>query len=155
MLTGVSRPLVRRKPLSVRVWSRLSAPLVEAIREPITLAVLDDVADVLRSGHYTHNVARALAENQTYLRAMVVEKVKQDRTVGKLSALPFHHSLVQAATDTTLRVLLEILLDPRTDELVGDILRENVEQIRNAVREKGVTGAVRDVGLPGTEGGAV
>ncbi len=148
MLTSVSPPLRRRKPLSVRLWTRLSAPLVEAIREPITLAVLDDVADVLRSGHYTHNVARAITENQTDLRAMVVEKVKQDRTVGKLSALPFHGSLVQAATDTTLRVLLEIMLDPRTDELVGDILRENVEQIRDAVREKGVTGAIRDVGHP-------
>jgi len=127
--------------------AHFSDALVEAIREPITLAVLDEVSDVLRSGHYSQNVARALAENRPYLRAMVLEKVKQDRTVGRLSALPFHDSVVQAATDTTLRVLLEILVDPRTDELVADILRENVEQIRADVRAKGVTGAIRNVGL--------
>lgn len=132
----------------MRVWTRLSAPLVEAIKEPITLAVLDEVADVLRSGHYTRNVARALAENRPYLRAMVLEKIKQDRTVGKLSALPFSDSLVRAATDTTLRVLLEIMVDPRTDELVGDILRESIEQIRVDVHTKGVDGAIRDVGTP-------
>lgn len=141
--------------MSVRVWSRLSAPLVEAIKEPITLAVLDEVADVLRSGHYTRNVARALAENRPYLRAMILEKVKQDRTVGKLSALPFHDSVVHAATDTTLRVLLEIMADPRTDELVGDLLRENIQQIQADVRAKGVTGAIRDVGRPAAGSGAV
>ncbi len=141
------RPRQRpRTPIAVRVWRRLSAPLVEAIKEPITLAVLDEVVDVLRSGHYTRNVALALMENQGYLRTMVLEKVKQDRTVGRLRSLPFHDSVVQAATDTTLRVLLEILADPRTDELVGDILRENIEQIRADVHDKGVQGAIRNVG---------
>ncbi|MBA2455737.1 MAG: hypothetical protein H0V48_04240 [Nocardioidaceae bacterium] len=141
------RPQRTAKPRrSVRLWTRVSAPLVEAIKEPITLAVLDEVTDVLRSGHYTRNVALALAENQPYLRAMVLEKIKHDRTVGRFSALPFHDALVKAATDTTLRVLLEIMVDPRMDELVADILRENVEQISADVRAKGVTGAVRDVG---------
>ena len=32
-------------------------------------------------------------------------------------------------------MLLEVLADPRTDELVSDILRDNVEQLRQAVRE--------------------
>jgi len=130
----------------VRILRRFSATLVEAIKEPITLAVLDEVADVLRAGHYTRNAAVALAENQEYLREMVLEKVKKDRTVGRLSRLPFHDSVVQAATDTTLRVLLEIIVDPRTDELVGDILRQNVDQIRADVLAKGVAGAMRDVG---------
>jgi hypothetical protein len=148
MLTGVDTQPARRPRWSVRLLSRFSSALVEAIKEPITLAVLDEVADVLRSGHYTRNVAAALEENRTYLRAMVLEKVKQDRTVGRLSALPFHDSVVQAATDTTLRVLLEIMADPRTDELVGDILRENIEQIQADIHAKGVAGAVRNVGQP-------
>jgi len=139
----------RRPPWSVRLFTRFSSSLVEAIKEPITLAVLDEVAAVLRTGHYTRNFALALEENRPYLRAMVLEKVKQDRTVGRLSALPFHDAVVQAATDTTLRVLLEIMADPRTDELVGDILRENVQQIQADVRAKGIAGAVRDVGRPG------
>lgn len=149
MLCLVSTGRTAKPRWSVRVLARFSDAFVEAIREPITLAVLDEVADVLRSGHYTRNFALALEENRPYLRAMVLEKVKQDRTVGRLSALPFHDSVVQAATDTTLRVLLEILADPRTDELVGDILRENVQQIQADVRAKGVAGAVRDVGRPG------
>jgi hypothetical protein len=33
-------------------------------------------------------------------------------------------------------VLLEVLADPRTDELVSDLLRDNIEQIRQAVRER-------------------
>ena len=148
MLCLVSTGRTAKPRWSVRVLARFSDAFVEAIREPITLAVLDEVADVLRSGHYTRNFALALEENRPYLRAMVLEKVKQDRTVGRLSALPFHDSVVQAATDTTLRVLLEVLADPRTDELVGDILRKNVHQIQADVRTKGLTGAVRDVGRP-------
>jgi hypothetical protein len=34
-----------------------------------------------------------------------------------------------------LRVLLEVLADPRTDELVSDLLRDNIDQIRAAVRQ--------------------
>lgn len=146
MLCSVSYASPSRRPLSVRIWTRLSAPLVEAIREPITLAVLDEVTDVLRSGHYSRNVARALTENRAYLQEMVLEKIRQDRTVGRLRVLPFHDTIVQAATDATLRVLLEIIADPRTDELIGDVLRENIEQIRSDVHEKGIAGAVRDVG---------
>ena len=33
-------------------------------------------------------------------------------------------------------MLLEVLADPRTDELVSDVLRDNIEQIRQAVREQ-------------------
>ena len=38
-------------------------------------------------------------------------------------------------TDATLKV--SVLADPRTDELVSDALRDNITQIRQAVREKG------------------
>ncbi|MGH3357756.1 MAG: ion transporter [Nocardioidaceae bacterium] len=132
--------------LSERVISRLSAPLVEQIKHPITLAVLDEVSDVLRAGHYTKNIARALEQNQTEIREMVLEKIKEDRRVGRLSVLPFHDRVVDSATDTTMRVIFEVLEDPRTDELVADLLRENLLQIRHDVREKGTAAAVRDVG---------
>jgi len=32
-------------------------------------------------------------------------------------------------------VILEVLADPRTDELVADVLRDNIAQLRQAVRE--------------------
>ena len=39
-------------------------------------------------------------------------------------------------TETTMRVLMEMLDDPRTDELISDLLRENLEQIKQAVRDR-------------------
>ncbi len=44
--------------------------------------------------------------------------------------------MIEQVSDTTLRVILEILADPRTDELVSDMLRDNITQIRQAVRER-------------------
>lgn len=132
--------------LSERIVSRMLAPLVEQIKHPITLAVLDEVSTVLRSGHYTRNIAKALEQNRTQIREMVLEKLKEDRRMGRLSVLPFHDRVVDSATDTTMRVVFEVLEDPRTDELVGDLLRENLLQIRHDVREMGAAAAVRDVG---------
>jgi len=49
--------------------------------------------------------------------------------------MPFHDRLINEVTEMTLRVLLEVLADPRMDELVSDVLRDNITQIRQAVRE--------------------
>lgn len=119
-----------------RLVSRFSGAIVEALKRPITIAVLDEVTGVLKRGHYTHNTARALRENQAEIRAMVAEKVAEDRQIGRLSRLPFYSEIVEGTTDTAIRVVLEVLVDPRTDEFVADAVRENVEQIRAAVREE-------------------
>ena len=42
-------------------------------------------------------------------------------------------------SETTLRVLIEMLGDPRMDELVSDLLRNNLEQIKQAVRRARAT----------------
>lgn len=117
-----------------RLVARATGALVDVIKRPITVAVLDEVVDVLRTGHYSRNVARAVQGHREELRAMILEKIKEDSRAGRLSALPFHDDIVRAVSDTVLRVLHEVLNDPRTDELVSDMLRENVEQIRAAVR---------------------
>src|SRR5690625_2891710 len=132
--------------LSQRLLTKLLSPVVEQIKHPITLAVLGEVSTVLRSGNYTHNIGRALEQNQDELRAMILEKVKEDRRIGRLSIIPFHDRVVESTTDTSMRVILAVLDDPRTDELVGDMLRENLLQIRHDVRAKGVSGAVREAG---------
>ncbi len=49
---------------------------------------------------------------------------------------PFHDRLIDEASETTVRVLLEVLADPRTDELVSDLLRDNVTQIRAVARAR-------------------
>jgi hypothetical protein len=136
----IGRFLIRRglrEPLVVRMINRTSDRVVEAVKRPVTLAVLDEVASVLQAGHYTRNIASALQENRDEIKAMIAEKIKEDPTAGRINYLPFHDRLLEQASETTLRVLFEVLADPRTDELFADLLRDNLNQIRQAVRESG------------------
>lgn len=135
----VGRYLVRRglrEPFVVRLINRASDRVVDVVKKPITIAVLDEVVSVLETGHYTRNIASALQENREELKAMIAEKIKDDPTAGRINYVPFHDRLIEEASETTLRVLLEVLADPRTDELVADLLRDNIAQIRRAVRER-------------------
>ncbi|SFF37124.1 Ion transport protein [Fontimonas thermophila] len=118
-----------------RLVNRFRDTLVQSISGAVTVAVLDEVATVLSKGTYTRNISRALAENQTELRAMILEKLKHDAQVGRLARLPFYDDVVRAVIDAGLRVFEQILQDPRTDELVADVLRENLMQLRAAVLE--------------------
>src|SRR5690348_6586575 len=133
----LGRFLVRRgirEPFIVRRINRVSERVVDTVKRPITIAVLDEVANVLQTGHYTHNVAMALQENRDAIKQMVAEKIKEDPAAGALRLVPMHDRLIEIASETTLRVLLEVLGDPRMDELVSDIVRDNVDQIRAALR---------------------
>jgi hypothetical protein len=117
-----------------RLVNRFLGTVIEVLKKPVTVAVLDEVVAVLRTGQYAQNISRALAENQTELRQMVLDKIKADPAAGRLKILPFHDEILGAIADTTIRVVLEMLDDPRTDEMISDTLRENIDQIRAAVR---------------------
>lgn len=117
-----------------RLIERLSAPIVRAIKKPITVAVLDEVVKVLETGNYPQNLARSLEENRGELRAIVAEKLREDPQAGRLKRLPFHDEVVQGVIDTAFRVVLEVLGDPRIDEFFADVVKENREQIRKAVQ---------------------
>ncbi len=135
----VGRALMRRglrEPFVVRLINRASDKVVDAVKRPITIAVLDEVVDVLQTGSYTRNIAAALRENQEEIKTMMSEKIKEDPAAGRISLLPFHDRIIEQASETTLRVILEVLADPRTDELVSDLLRDNIAQIRQAVRNR-------------------
>jgi hypothetical protein len=135
----IGRALVRmglREPFIVRLINQASERVIDVIKRPITIAVLDEVAEVLQAGHYTRNIAAALQENQDEIKVMFAEKIKQDPTGRNIRLLPFHDRIISEASETTLRVLLEVLSDPRTDELVSDLLRDNITQIRAAVRAR-------------------
>jgi hypothetical protein len=119
-----------------RLLDRLSRPLVAAISGSVTIAVLDEVADVLEAGTYTRNVVRALDENERELRGLIAEKLRQNPHTGRLAKLPFYNDIVDATVDAALLLAREVLNDPRTDELVADVLRENITQLRQAVRDK-------------------
>jgi hypothetical protein len=135
----VGRHFVKRgmsEPFIVRTVNQVSERVIDTVRHPITVAVLDEVADVLRTGHYTKNLASALRENEAEIKAMVAEKLKDDPTTRAIGLVPFHDRIINVATETTLRVILEVLADPRTDELVSDVLRDNIIQLREAVRSR-------------------
>ena len=124
-----------RTPFFIRRMNRLTMWFVDLIKRPITVAVLDEVADVLQSGHYTKNISAALVENHDELVALVAEKVREDPASRMVGRLPGYDAVVHQVSETTLRVLIEMLGDPRMDELVSDLLRNNLEQIKRAVME--------------------
>jgi len=133
---GVLVRLGMRRPWAVDRASRLSTRALGLIKRPLTIVVLDEVAAVIKTGHYTKNISDALVENHDELKALVTEKVSEDPNVRLISRLPGYGTIVGEVTETTLRVLIEMLSDPRTDELINDLLRNNLEQIRMAVRAR-------------------
>jgi voltage-gated potassium channel len=122
-----------------RLVNRFKNVIVESISSAVTVAVLDEVREVLARGHYARNIARALEENQPQLRAMIAEKLEADPRAGRLQRLPFARDLTDSVIDVALRLVEQVLQDPRTDELIADILRENLSQIRASVQANAAT----------------
>ncbi|MEU6645879.1 ion transporter [Saccharomonospora sp. NPDC046836] len=117
-----------------RLVERYSRPIVLAIKKPVTIAVLDEVVKVVETGNYPENLARSLAQHKDMLREIVTEKLKNDPQAGRLSRLPFHDEIVNSVVDTTIRVILDVLADERIDRFFAEVVRENREQIREAVQ---------------------
>ncbi len=125
-----------RRPRVVERASGLAERALGLVKRPLTIVVLDEVADVIQTGHYTRNISDALKENHDQLKALVAEKVKQDPSARLIGRLPGYDTVVNEVSETTLRVLIEMLDDPRTDELISDLLRNNITQIKQAVRDR-------------------
>ncbi len=125
-----------RRPRVVERASGLTERALTLVKRPLTIVVLDEVAAVLQTGHYTRNISEALKENHDELKALVAEKVRHDPNVRLIGRLPGYDMIVNEVSETTLRVLIEMLDDPRTDELISDLLRNNLEQIKQAVRDR-------------------
>jgi hypothetical protein len=143
--------LVRRglhTPWAIRRMNRLSQWAIDVVKRPITIAVLDEVSQVLASGHYTKNISAALVENHDDLLEMVSEKVRNDPSSRVISRVPGFDTIVHQVSETTLRVLIEMLGDPRMDDLVSDLIRNNLEQIKEAVRERRAEELPSDVPKP-------
>ena len=136
ILTAVLVRMGLHTPFAVRRINRVSEWLLNVVKRPITIAVLDEVADVIQTGHYTRNISTALVENHEELKALVAEKLRQDPATRLLHHLPLYDAVVAEASETTLRVIVEMLGDPRMDELVSDLLRNNLQQIKQAVRAR-------------------
>lgn len=119
-----------------RLIARFRTGVVDAIKGPLTKAILDEVGSVLERGHYTQNVTRALIANENEIEQMVLEKLREDPQVGRLRRIPLYDELVRAVVRAAFRVIMETLSDPRTDELISDMIRENLTQIGSAVMQR-------------------
>lgn len=126
------------------IVERFAETIVNVIRRPMTVAIMDEVIAVLQTGHYTENIARALDENREELDSMVLEMIRKDPQIGKLRYVPFHGEIVHIASDTVFRLVFAVLADPRTDELIQDAIRENADQMREAIRLRGKARNDRD-----------
>ncbi|GAB3125996.1 hypothetical protein GCM10027289_01110 [Tsukamurella serpentis] len=122
--------------ITAAVVSRATETVVDAVKRPITVAVLDEVADVLKTGHYTQNIAAALQENKPEMDEMILDLVKNDPQTKRVRFIPFHDDIIRLIADTVFRMVFQVLSDPRTDELVSDVLRENIDQMRDSVKTK-------------------
>jgi hypothetical protein len=120
--------------VTAAVLHRSTGAIVDAVKRPVTLAVLEEVAEVMRAGNYTRNIASALAENRAELDAMIMELIKNDPQLGRVRHVTFHEEIIRGIANAGFRIVFQVLADPRVDELVGDALRDNVHQIRDAVR---------------------
>lgn len=130
---GMAADRALGEEFTYRLVNRFANPIIDAISGSVTLAVLDEVAEVLEKGTYTRNIARALDENHPQLRGLIADKLRADPRTGRLSRLPFYEDIVGSVVDASLSVAQEILRDPRTDRLVADMLHENLTQLREAV----------------------
>jgi hypothetical protein len=78
---------------------------------------------------------------------MIIEKIDEDRMTGRFSVIPFHDRAVQASADASMRIVRAVLADPRMDEFIADMMRENIDQIHADVQRHGVQHAIRNVGV--------
>lgn len=134
--------------ITAAVVSRTTETVVDAVKRPITIAVLDEVADVLKTGHYTKNITSALEENKPEMAGMILETIKNDPQTKRIRYIPFHDEIIQLIVDTTFRMVLQVLADERTDELVADVLRENIDQIRDSVKRREAAETRPQAGAP-------
>jgi hypothetical protein len=141
VLTRVLVTIGLRTPWVIHLLNRLRDRIVALVKRPITIMVLDEVAAVIQTGHYTQNISDALLENHDELKALVAEKVSSDPNTRLVSKIPGYDTVVSETTEMVMRVLIDMLSDPRTDELVSDLLRNNLQQIKRAVRERDHEGA--------------
>lgn len=135
----VTPMLVRRglrTPVGLRLINRLSDRVVDLVKRPITVMVLDEVVDVIKVGQYTRNISDALVENEDHLKMLVAEKIREDGGIGVIGHLPGYEKIVTQVSESVIHVLVGMLSDPRMDEFVADLLRNNLEQIQEAVHRR-------------------
>lgn len=122
--------------VTYRLVNHFSKGVVGAIKRPLIVAMLDEVADVLQKGTYTKNVARVLDARRETMVTTIVDQIRRDPSTARLARLPFFDDIARLSADTSLRVATEFLEDERTDGLIADVLQETLHQIGDEVRQR-------------------
>lgn len=122
-----------------RFLNRFKAVIVETLGDAITVKVLDETLAVLQKGEYTRNLADALERHGDEMMGIIAQKVKQDPQVGAIRHVPGFDAMVTTSSRVTQRIIVDLLRDERMDQMVKDIIRSNVEQIRSEVRKREAT----------------
>ncbi|TQL67745.1 hypothetical protein FB381_1627 [Nocardioides albertanoniae] len=135
--------------ISAYVVGRFSGAIVNAIRKPITVAVLDEVIAVVQTGNYTRHISSAIEENRSEIDALIIDLIRQDQAVGKLKYLPFHDDIVRLVADTVLRLADEGLADPRVHEIISDAIRESAKELRENIGSSAYNEVKKDAELFG------
>ncbi|MFI5627145.1 ion transporter [Nocardioides sp. NPDC051685] len=130
--------------VSAYVVGRFSGAIVNAIRKPITVAVLDEVIAVIQTGNYTRHISSAIEENRAEIDTLIIDLIRQDQAVGKLRYLPFHDDVVRLVADTVLRLVDEGLADPRVHEIISDAIRESAKELRENIGSEEYAAVKRD-----------
>lgn len=116
------------------IVGRFADTIVDVIRKPVTIAVLDEVIAVVQTGQYADHVATALEHNRAEIDQLVIDLIREDELAGRLKFVPFHDDVVRLVSDAVMRIVSDGLTDPRTHTLISDAIREAAEQLRASVR---------------------
>ncbi len=119
-----------------RLLTRFKSLIVEVIGDAVTVRVMDMTLDVLQKGEYAKNLADHLESNGDDMMQIIVEKVKSDPAIGKVRHVPFFDDLVATSSRVSQRLVIDLLRDPRMDDMIKDVIRQNLQQMRAAVAEK-------------------
>ncbi|SDK71818.1 hypothetical protein SAMN05428985_105435 [Nocardioides sp. YR527] len=130
--------------ITAYVVGRFSGAIVNAIRTPITVAVLDEVIAVIQTGNYTRHISTAIEENRAEIDALIIDLIRQDQATGKLRYLPFHDDVVRLVADTVLRLVEEGLADTRVHEIISDAIRESAVELRENIGSEAHAAVKRD-----------
>lgn len=130
--------------ISAYVVGRFTGTIVNVIRKPITVAVLDEVIAVIQTGNYTRHISSAIEENRAEIDTLIIDLIRQDQATGKLRYLPFHDDVVRLVADTVLRLVDEGLADPRVHEIISDAIRESAKELRANIGSEEYAAVKRD-----------
>ena len=116
-----------------RAVARAKSIVVEWVADAVTLRVLDQTLLVLQKGAFTRNLADALEAHGDEMNEVVLDKVRADPSMARVKHLPFFDEAVAVSSAVGRRIAIETLRDARMDELVKEVIRANLKQIRDEV----------------------